>query len=210
MTEPYYSDELVTLYHGDCQEVMRHLQDTDSGFDLVFTSPPYNLGVSAGGGFGPGGKWTGGALAHGYTDHDDAMPMDAYEGWQQEVLHDCWVCLSEQGAIFYNHKPRVQAKTLWTPLRLNPGLPLRQIITWSRSGGVNFAPTHYLPTYEWIMVLAKPGWRLKSKGASGVGDVWSVPQESNSTHPAPFPIGLPERAIESAGPSSVLDPALRK
>jgi DNA modification methylase len=56
------------------------------------------------------------------------------------------------------------------------------------------------------MVIAKPEWRLKSKDASGVGDLWRVAQESNTDHPAPFPIGLPARAIESAGPSLVCDP----
>jgi site-specific DNA-methyltransferase (adenine-specific) len=211
---PYYDDGQAVIYHGDCREVMA---DLPGGFDLIVTSPPYNLGVTAGGGFGHyadnaglrqrggGGKWTGGALAHGYTDHDDAMPLDVYEAWQRDVLADCWAQLSDRGAIFYNHKPRVQAGTLWLPLRLNPDLPLRQIITWARAGGMNFAPTHYVPTYEWIMVLARPAFRLKNKGASGVGDVWRIPQESNPDHPAPFPIGLPARAIESVAPGSVLD-----
>lgn len=213
MSGPYYSDETATIYHGDCLDVLPRLEPVD----LIFTSPPYNLGVSAGGGFGHyaneaglrlrggGGKWTGGALAHGYEAHGDAMPLAEYEDWQRAVLRACWAQLSDCGAIFYNHKPRVQASTLWLPLRLNPDLPLRQIIIWARAGGMNFAPTHYVPTHEWIMVLAKPVFRLKSKGASGVGDVWYVPQEP-SDHPAPFPIGLPARAIETAGPSLVIDP----
>jgi DNA modification methylase len=212
--EPYYDEDGITIYHGDCLEILPSLH----GVDLVFTSPPYNLGVSAGGGFGHyvddvgmrsrggGGKWTGGALANGYADHGDAMPIPEYEAWQRQCVDHMWTALGPAGAIFYNHKPRVQAGTLWTPLRLNPDYPLRQIITWARAGGVNFAPTHYLPTYEWIMVIAKPEWRLKSKGASGVGDLWRVAQESNTDHPAPFPIGLPARAIESAGPSLVCDP----
>lgn len=210
----YYEDELVTLYCADNADVLPAL----TGVDLIFTSPPYNLGVTAGGGFGHysdeagmrqrggGGKWTGGALAHGYQEHDDRMPPADYEAWQRDVLTACWNTLGPAGAIFYNHKPRVQAQTLWTPLVLNPGLPVRQIIVWARAGGVNFAPTHYLPTHEWIVVFAKPDWRLKSKEASGVGDVWYVPQVSGTDHPAPFPLGLPSRAIESAGPSLVLDP----
>jgi DNA modification methylase len=213
---PYYDEDGITIYHGDCREVMADLDP--GGFDMVFTSPPYNLGVTAGGGFGHysdeaglrqrggGGKWTGGALAHGYAEHDDAMPVGEYEEWQRQVLKDCWAQLSNSGAIFYNHKPRVQARQLWNPLDLNPGLPVRQIITWARSGGVNFAPTHYVPTYEWIVIFAKADWRLKSKAASGVGDVWRIPQESNPDHPAPFPLRLPATAIDSAGPRAVLDP----
>lgn len=207
--QPYYDDGQVVLYHGDCLDVLPTLPVVD----LMFTSPPYNLGVTSGGGFGHGtnwkGKWKAAALedglSNGYTSHDDAMPLEEYEEWQRTVLTACWARLSNRGAIFYNHKPRVQYGTLWTPFRVNPNLPVRQVIVWARAGGINFAPTHYCPTHEWIMVFAKPDFRLKSKGASGVGDVWRVHQEP-SDHPAPFPVGLPAMAIETTGPSLVLDP----
>ena len=208
----YCQDEHVTLYHGDCLDVLPAI----SGVDLVVTSPPYNLGTTTGGGFGQyrdgqirdgQGKW-GGTDKRGiaYAEHDDAMPLAEYERWQREVLTATWATLSDTGAIFYNHKPRVQASNLWLPLSLNPGLPLRQVIIWARAGGMNYAPTHYVPTHEWIMVLAKPKFRLRNKGASGVGDVWRINQQPNPDHPAPFPIGIPARAIETTAPSLVLDP----
>jgi len=216
MTTPYYQDDLVTIYHGDMEEVLDGRVALGL-FDLVFTSPPYNLGVTTGGGFGHwkdgqphggGGKWmtanTQGAIT--YADHDDAMPFSEYEEWQRRALALMWEHTSDRGAIFYNHKPRVQAKMLWTPLALNPGLPVRQIIIWARAGGMNFAPTHYVPTHEWIVIFARPEFRLTSRAASGVGDVWRVAQESNPRHPAPFPVGLPARAIETTNPETVLDP----
>jgi site-specific DNA-methyltransferase (adenine-specific) len=212
---PFYDQDGITIHNGKWEDVLPSLPK----YDLVFTSPPYNLGVSSGGGFGHynmvnaglrerggGGKWNGGALADGYDGHADRMPLDEYEAWQKSFLSSAWDHLNDAGAIYYNHKPRVQSGTLWTPLRLNPGLPLRQIIIWARAGGVNFAPTHYVPTHEWILVLASDQFRLKSKAASGAGDVWYVPQEANKLHPAPFPVTLPARAIETTGASSVLDP----
>jgi DNA modification methylase len=213
VTTPYYADDLVTLYHGDCLDLLPQI----AGVDAVITSPPYNLGVSTGGGFGHyaegqthsgGGKWKGPSAGGGivYADHDDAMPYEQYVTWQRDVLTACWNALSDRGAIFYNHKPRVQASTLWLPTEMNPGLPLRQIIVWARAGGVNFAPTHYLPTHEWICVFAKQAWRLRSRGASGVGDVWTIPQDGQNRHPAPFPLGLPNRIIETAAPRLVCDP----
>lgn len=201
--KPYYSDGLVTLFHGDCLDVLPTLDR----FDLIFTSPPYNLSgdgrlrMSSG-----GSKWTGAALARGYDDHDDAMPWPEYVRWQQRVLNACWARLSPAGAIFYNHKPRVADGEVRLPLALNPGLPLRQVVIWARAGGVNFTTTHYVPTHEWLMVLAPAEFRLRDQSASGVGDVWYVPQEANPDHPAPFPIGLPARAIETTAPGTVLDP----
>ena len=38
---PYYSDESVTLFHGDCLDVMRTLPD--ASVDAVVTDPPYGL-----------------------------------------------------------------------------------------------------------------------------------------------------------------------
>jgi modification methylase len=211
--KPYYQEDGITIYHGDCREIVPSVA---AGVDLIFTSPPYNLGVTTGGGFGHyregqrrggQGKW-GGVNGDGisYADHDDAMPPADYRVWQQEILGILWESLSDKGAIYYNHKPRVQAGTLWLPLDLNPNLPIRQIIIWARAGGMNFAPTHYVPTHEWIIVFAKEGFRLKSKAASGVGDVWRVPQEMNNPHPCAFPLGLPARAIETVQPRHVLDP----
>jgi DNA modification methylase len=199
---PYYTEPGITIYHADCLDVLGTLPEVD----MVFTSPPYNLGTTTGGGFGPGGKWDGGPLANGYTNHTDDMPTAAYEAWQREVLTACWGQLSDVGAIFYNHKPRVQDRTLWTPLDVNPNLPVRQIIIWTRGAGINFSPTHYLPTHEWIVIFAKPEWRLKSRGASGIGDVWYCTIDSDNEHPAPFPLGIPARAIETAAPRLVVDP----
>ena len=36
----YYQDESITLYHGDCREILPQL----SGEFFVFTDPPYNVG----------------------------------------------------------------------------------------------------------------------------------------------------------------------
>ena len=38
MIKPYYADEWVTIYHGDCREILPQL---DVKVDLVLTDPPY-------------------------------------------------------------------------------------------------------------------------------------------------------------------------
>jgi modification methylase len=152
-------------------------------------------------------KWSGGALANGYDESADTMPHAEYVAWQYAILRACWSALADNGAIFYNHKPRILDGVLVEPRDyVPPELPLRQRVIWARAGGTNFSTVFYLPTYEEILIIAKPDFRLKSKGASGAGDVWSVPQVSATWHPAPFPLILAERVMETVRPALVCDP----
>jgi len=40
--KPYYQDEWVTIYHGDCREILPELPKVD----LVLTDPPYGVGIA--------------------------------------------------------------------------------------------------------------------------------------------------------------------
>lgn len=112
------------------------LEDAGERFDLILTSPPYNLGVSAGGGIrniGLSNRWSGQTksgttsefairwpaefrhqsrggtligIAHGYGEYGDDRPMNEYVAWQHACLQAMWRLLTDAGAIFYNHKPR--------------------------------------------------------------------------------------------------------
>ena len=193
------------IIKGDAIKVMKSLPE--GSFDLVVTSPPYNLKNSTGNGMkdGRGGKWSNAALIDGYSDYDDNMPHDEYVAWQRDCLSEMMRLLKDDGAIFYNHKWRVQGGLLQDRQDIVEGFPVRQIIIWRRKGGINFNPGYFLPTYEVIYVIAKKKFRL-AKGANSFGDIWEFTQESNNPHPAPFPTDMIERVILSSTGKTVLDP----
>lgn len=198
-------DFLDKIICGDCLSTMRQM--ADESVDLVVTSPPYNLKNSTGNGMkdGRGGKWANAALQKGYSHYDDNMPHEEYVAWQRACLSEMFRVLKNDGAIFYNHKWRVQDGLLQDRQDIVSGFPVRQIIIWRRKGGINFNSGYFLPTYEVIYLIAKPGFKLVPK-SNGVGDVWEFTQELNNGHPAPFPVALIDRIIGSTNAQVVLDP----
>jgi site-specific DNA-methyltransferase (adenine-specific) len=59
LPKPYYQDEAVTIYHGDCRELLPMMPKVD----LVLTDPPYGVGFK-------------------YESHDDTN--EGYDDWCKE------------------------------------------------------------------------------------------------------------------------------
>lgn len=198
-------DYINKIICGDCLEIMKQMPD--KCIDLVVTSPPYNLKNSTGNGMkdGRGGKWSNASLINGYSHYNDNMPHDEYVRWQKECLTEMLRLVKDDGAIFYNHKWRVQGGLLQDRQDIVGDFPVRQIIIWRRKGGINFNPGYFLPTYEVVYLIAKPKFKLAPK-ANAYGDVWEFTQEMNNEHPAPFPVALIDRIISSTTAQIILDP----
>jgi modification methylase len=191
---------------GDCLDVMAKMPD--KCIDLVVTSPPYNLGIrkTFNNTENWKGKWNNSKLqSTSYDVHDDYMPEDKYCAWQHSVLVESFRLLKDDGAIFYNHKWRVQKGLLQQRPSIVEGLPVRQIIIWEKAGGINFNEGYFLPTYEVIYLIAKPKFKLASK-ANAMGDAWKIQQAKGSWHPAPFPLEIALRCVKSSTGTTVLDP----
>ncbi len=192
---PFYEEDGICIYHGDCREVLPSL-----AFDVVFTSPPYNLGRVSG------------AYANdvnAYLSYVDSMTEGQYADWQSSVLAQMWAQLPKHGAIFYNHKVVIRDGVALLPTRLVPTtVTLRQIVLWDRGVGFNWSPSHFVPRSEWVLLLARPEFRLADRGSSNAGDVWRVPiEQGDDGHPCAFPTALPATAMMATNPSFVwLDP----
>ncbi len=63
---PYYQHGGITIYHGDCREILPQLQPVD----LVLTDPPYNVGVE-------------------YGTHNDTMAMAEFVEWATVWFRQC-------------------------------------------------------------------------------------------------------------------------
>lgn len=199
-------DVVNKIICGDCLDVMKTLPS--NSIDLVVTSPPYNLKNSTGNGMSANtksGKWAGNPLQNGYSHYSDNIPAPEYADWQYNCLKEMFRLLKDDGAIFYNHKWRVQGGLIQNRNDIIRDLPVRQIIIWRRKGGFNFNPGYFLPTYEVIYLIPKPGFKLAPK-ANAYGDVWEFTQEMKNEHPAPFPVALIDRIISSTTAQIILDP----
>jgi site-specific DNA-methyltransferase (adenine-specific) len=209
MAKVEYIAEGVTLYLGDCRDVL----PTVPMADAAFTSPPYNMGMS------PAGGVRGGVLTKpsiradakrfrdGYGICADAMPPDDYDVWQR----DCLSLLFERVrfGVFWNHRPRVEFGVSRLPMGMDFPVPLRQIIVWNRIIGTEVTPRSFGSRHEWVLLFARPEFALKDVAASGMGDVWTMPPSSepdSKEHPAPFPVALPQKAIKATDYVEWLDP----
>lgn len=131
-----------TVIQGDCLEEMKSIPD--ESIDMVFTSPPYNLGNT---------HHTGGIRHKAY---DDNMPEDEYQAWQSKVLNECYRVLKDDGSIIYNHKNRIKNGVQITPYEwiLKTPFIVKQEIVWF-NGSQNFDKIRFYPMTERIYWLAK-------------------------------------------------------
>ena len=195
---------LNKVHCGDCVALMDKMPPESIG--LIVTSPPYNLRNSTGNGMKFGsGNWPKALVFNGYESSDDAMPHGEYVRWQRECLASMMRVLRNDGAVFYNHKRRVQDGLLQDRSEIVEGFPVRQVIIWERSVGINFNSGYFLPQYEIVYLICKPNFKL-APNANVLGDVWHIPRGTDIPHPHPFPVELAQRCIQCTTADIVLDP----
>lgn len=213
MTEPYYSDDSVTIYHGDALETMDYLGRCVS---VVVTSPPYNMGLSPSGDgkfYGHAKQWASRFTTDGYDGFTDAMPPDQYDAFLRDALVLC--AKTAQDAVWFNHRPRVFHGRAKLPFDMDfrflseatgDRMALRQIAVWDtrQSTGTNAGLLGI--RQEWVMLFCRSEFKM-DRALTAFGDVWTFPQApKDHGHPCPFPVELPERCIALSQRGSVLDP----
>jgi site-specific DNA-methyltransferase (adenine-specific) len=174
---PYYSHAGITIYHGDCRDILPHVTA-----DVVVTDPPYNAGME----YGPG--------------TNDATPWTDYTDWLRGVIDLCerscsgpvFMFLSVNGLLNYCALQHVRPKhvCVWDkPMSFSP-----------RLGGSPFLP-HWEPCAVFGRVPGGggrvPGYHLP--------DVWHHNTATRNGHPCPKPESLLLQLVGTV-PGTILDP----
>jgi modification methylase len=191
---------------GDILEKLKTFPD--ASIDITVTSPPYNKRRKLSG-------WLISSKA--YSHFDDYMPETEYQAWQTKVLNELFRVTRPGGSLFYNHKIRWDSGNLLHPYTWISESKwfLRQEIIWDRGLAGNLRGWRFFQVDERIYWLYRPigehivGEELESRHAK-ISSIWRFkPAKRMDSHPAPFPIELPVRAIYSMPGDSkkiVLDP----
>lgn len=188
MSAPYYSDESVTLYHGDCREV---LPLVDGTFDCVITDPPYSSG-----GFQEAGK-SGGSIG---TRGSETIALDnlstrGYERLMREVLRHC------------NQADEIYVFTDWR-MWINTfdaieagGWRVRNMLVWDKVAmgmGMPWRNQHELIAY---------GKRTPAQILDGKrGNVLQAKRSGNAHHPTEKPLGLMAQLASNTKATRICDP----
>jgi DNA modification methylase len=196
--KPYYEQDGITIYHGDCREVLATMEPVD----IVVSSPPYNTIATT--------KPSGMLKEHnhkqnaGYNKYSDDMNEADYQKWMIDIFGACADVAA--GLVWINHKTRFRGGFGIHPLRLFPW-EFHSEIVWNRNGSLTLNAKRYAPSHEFIYGFGVPHYwdRRNDKRMT----VWNIqPEREIKGHPCPFPVAIPSRCIESSCPAGgvVLDP----
>lgn len=191
----------VAIRAGNYRDVL-----TDVQANLIFTSPPYNIGSKAPrqDGFRKLGKFdpkSYGAI----RDYPDNVPEDVYQN--QQVAFLIWAAghLSADGVLVYNHKPRRRNGAMIHPgewfLRdeVRKRLTLVEEVIWDRGSTHNHAPGLIWPHTERLYVFRRSDGIYRFRNSAELPhrcDIWRIPLSGRTNeHACPFPLALARSVI---------------
>lgn len=167
--KPYYEDSAVTIYHGDCREIVPQL----GRFDLLLTDPPYGINYQC------NRRVASQKMEQIVGDSEiDVSIVDAFPESKCVALFSRW-----------------DTAPNWSN-KLRQRLPVRGQIVWHKAcGGVGDLKRSYSLDYEVIIYAASDDFTLPGKR---YGSVWrcQVDFQSSYQHPTQKPVGIMSMCIE--------------
>ena len=205
--KPYYEDELVTLYHGDCREVLPTLRS--GSVRLLWTDPPYGHANQSGdlqSARMRDGVQGGSTKAPEPIRNDDQNDMRlAVSGMLNEAVRlmcaDCCCCCCAGGG---GPTPTFA----WLAQSMDSGLwRFFHAVVWDKTDRGPGLGWKLRRDYEFVMMAHRRGGKLSWAG-DAVSNIWRVAPEQNFYHPNQKPEELIAGFIRAStsGGDLVLDP----
>lgn len=178
MTTPYYVDDLVTLYHGDCLEITEWLEAV-----VLVTDPPYGIDYTAG--TMPGGRKSGTEKVRIASDADPDVRDRALALWgdRPAVVFGSWRIA----------RPRsVKHRLIWHKELTEAGA--RRLPWFSADEEIYVLGSGFVGAPEQSVI------RTAELRAGAYGEAARV------GHPTPKPVGLMEKLIAKCPAGTIADP----
>jgi DNA modification methylase len=181
---PYYDHGGITIYHGDCREIMPLLPKVD----LVLTDPPYGV------------DYDGGLLNRNRRDRLHGDDHDVY-GWAMPLIFDR--CRGPVYVFFAGTRaPEVMGAARAA------GAEVRSMLIWNKTNATYGAlGAHYKFRHEPFLYCLGRGATARWIGPTTEATVWDGPRNArNAAHPTEKPVWLCARAIRNHDAALILDP----
>jgi site-specific DNA-methyltransferase (adenine-specific) len=187
---PYYADDLVTIYHGDCREWMPEAE-------VVVTDPPYGTNAYV----------TDTAVLDGPMLN--SWPNAAVFGWPENLVRLCIEAgrVPDEWVVWWPTNAELKGRFVEVPVaRDSEHIALFGALTAARG-----APASVLR----LPAVPHRGDRAKhhiSPKGKRWGDVWRDPapgllfQHGNRLHPNQKPVALMVRLVQMVASGTILDP----
>lgn len=150
--------------------------------DIVFTSPPYNIGSDM------------------YENYKDDLSNQKWEDFIVSVLKNC--ADNTKGLIFWNISYNKNNKKDYLKILSNlidrTGLLFRELIAWDKGTAMPITDQAYLTrSSEQIIVMSKDDTSLFNKDKGEYTNTWHTKPNRNllDNHKACYPVELVEKAI---------------
>lgn len=195
--KPYYEDESVTIYHGDCRDVLPGISDVD----LVLTDPPYASGARR-----DADKQVRGSMLRSLEDADwfshDAMTAWGFQWFGRSVFTDTRRLLAP-GAHVYVFTDWRMTPTVYGMLEAT-GYRVNHNIVWDKG---HFGMGTYWRNQHENIVFASLGTPSPMLNL-GMGSVLRVPAvpAASRVHPTEKPVPLMSKIINAVPGQLILDP----
>ena len=174
---PYYRDDHVTLYHGDCLQI-----DAWLTADVLVTDPPYGI------------AWPAGRLS--------SNPQLRRDADTQSIAGDESTAVRDEALTLWGDRPAV----IFASWRQAPAQQAAHRVIWHKRGRYPGVSPHPFYAVDEEVYFVGAGWVGPPMATVIPTDEQRSAQPGIVGHPTPKPVGLMEQLIDKCPPGVIADP----